>query len=167
MLSLGLLRTFLPRVMTSSATRYGLTKCGCSAHAHNPTGTVPVPGPVPDLPEPESWTLPRPHPRFARIGDAPLSPSPICRGRRCSPVPGSHQGFWPSATAGGRQNFKSEKVTVQPIRTATTVGALPTCPHHSNPASRDGEPLAFWQPACKADRPAPAAHHSLIPKLTA
>jgi hypothetical protein len=63
-----------------------LLKCGCSAHAAN---RGPSRGRSPICPESAS---PVPVPDLSGIGDAPPSPSPICRGRGRSPVPDSHRG---------------------------------------------------------------------------
>ena len=87
-MSLCLLRTLLPRVMTVTEARRGLIllpiKCSCSAHAYN-RGSIPTP--IPDLPgiggpSPSPSPIRRgsgvhshPHPRFA--GDRGSTPIPI------------------------------------------------------------------------------------------
>ena len=72
-MSLCLLRTLLPRVMTVTEARRGLIllpiKCSCSAHAYNRGSS---PSPIPDLPG---------------IGGPSPSPSPICRGWGVHPHP--------------------------------------------------------------------------------
>ncbi len=104
-MSLCLLRTLLPRVMTATEARHGLIllpiiKCSCSAHAYNrgstPTGTPDprfqvagdsdrgsTPTPTPDLPAA----------RGIGPGGPPPSPPPICQNWRSTPTPGSNRGF--------------------------------------------------------------------------
>ena len=120
-MSLCLLRTLLPRVMTATEAERGLIllpiKCSCSARAYN-RGSIPTP--IPDLPG---------------IGGPSPSPSPICRGSGIIPIPGSHRGFRALSHVAACQWRMSHAIS-DPTRRHDSDGACPQWAARIGPRAR-------------------------------